>query len=47
LVNTAQDLAEHGVGFKVLAGQGAEIDTTTASGKLVFGIFAAFADVRA
>ena len=47
LVNTVQDLAEHGVGFKVLAGQGAEIDTTTASGKLVFGIFAAFADVRA
>jgi len=44
LVNTAQDLAERGVGFKVLAGQGAEIDTTTASGKLVFGIFAALAE---
>jgi DNA invertase Pin-like site-specific DNA recombinase len=46
LVNTAQDLAEHGVGFKVLAGQGAEIDTTTASGKLVFGIFAALAELE-
>ena len=27
-----------------LAGQGAEIDTTTASGKLVFGIFATLAE---
>jgi DNA invertase Pin-like site-specific DNA recombinase len=44
LVNTAQDLAERGIGFKVLAGQGAEIDTTTASGKLMFGIFAALAE---
>ena len=44
LVNTVQDLADRGVGFKVLSGQGAEIDTTTASGKLVFGIFAALAE---
>jgi len=44
LVNTAQELAERGIGFKVLAGRGAEIDTTTASGKLVFGIFAALAE---
>jgi DNA invertase Pin-like site-specific DNA recombinase len=44
LVNTAQDLAEQGIGFKVLTGHGAEIDTTTASGKLVFGIFAALAE---
>ena len=44
LVNTAQDLVERGIGFKVLAGQGAEINTTTASGKLVFGIFAALAE---
>lgn len=29
---------------KVLTGQGAAIDTTTASGKLVFGIFAALAE---
>lgn len=44
LVNTVQDLADRGIGFKVLTGQGAEIDTTTASGKLVFGIFAALAE---
>ena len=44
LVNTVQDLEERGIGFKVLSGQGANIDTTTASGKLVFGIFAALAE---
>ena len=44
MVNTAQDLADRGIGFKVLSGQGAEIDTTTAAGKLVFGIFAALAE---
>ncbi|MFU2319268.1 recombinase family protein [Rahnella sp. PCH160] len=44
LVNTVQELAGHGVGLKVLTGQGAAIDTTTAPGKLVFGIFAALAE---
>ncbi|MCU7816389.1 MAG: recombinase family protein [Candidatus Thiodiazotropha sp. (ex Rostrolucina anterorostrata)] len=44
LVNTVQDLSERGIGFKVITGQGANIDTTTASGKLVFGIFAALAE---
>ncbi len=44
LVNTVQDLADRGVGFKVLSAQGADIDTTTATGKLVFGIFAALAE---
>ena len=44
LVNTVQELADRGIGFKVIAGQGIEIDTTTASGKLVFGIFAALAE---
>ncbi|NQY33371.1 MAG: recombinase family protein [Alteromonadaceae bacterium] len=44
LVNTVHDLADKQIGFKVLTGQGAEIDTTTASGKLVFGIFAALAE---
>ncbi|MCC8373130.1 transposon DNA-invertase [Photorhabdus sp. HUG-39] len=44
LVNTIHDLADRKIGFKVLTGQGAEIDTTTASGKLVFGIFAALAE---
>jgi DNA invertase Pin-like site-specific DNA recombinase len=39
-----QDLSERNVGFKVLTGKGANIDTTTADGKLVFGIFAALAE---
>ena len=44
LVNTVQDLSTRGVGLRVLAGQGAQIDTTTAAGRLVFGIFAALAE---
>ncbi len=44
LVNTVHDLEERGVGFKVLSGHGASIDTTTPAGKLVFGIFAALAE---
>lgn len=44
LVNIVHDLTDRGVGLKVLTGQGAAIDTTTASGKLVFGIFAALAE---
>ena len=44
LVNIVQNLEDNGVGFKVLTGRGAEIDTTTASGKLVFGIFASLAE---
>ena len=44
LVNTVHELTQRGVGFKVLSGQGAAIDTTTPAGKLVFGIFAALAE---
>lgn len=44
LVNLVQDLEERGVGLRVLTGQGASIDTSTPSGKLVFGIFAALAE---
>ena len=45
LVNTVQDLSTRGVGLRVLTGQGAQIDTTTtAAGRLVFGIFAALAE---
>ena len=44
LVNTVQDLSTCGVGLRVLAGQGAQIDTMTAGGRLVFGIFAALAE---
>src|SRR5450759_3929359 len=47
LVNTVHDLTARNIGLKVLTGQGAAIDTTTtttAAGKLVFGIFAALAE---
>ena len=44
LVNTVQDLSERGIGLRVLTGQGAQIDTTTPSGRLVFGIFASLAE---
>ncbi len=44
LVNTVHDLTNRGIGLRVLAGHGASIDTTTASGKLVFGIFASLAE---
>src|SRR5215210_3416401 len=44
LVNTVQDLCDRGTGLRVLTGQGAQLDTTTASGRLVFGIFAALAE---
>ena len=44
LVGMVQDLSDGGVGLRVLAGQGAQVDTTTAGGRLVFGIFAALAE---
>jgi DNA invertase Pin-like site-specific DNA recombinase len=44
LVNLIHDLTARGIGFKVLEGHGAEIDTTTANGRLIFGIFAALAE---
>jgi len=44
LVNTVHGLTQRCIGLKVLTGQGASIDTTTPSGKLVFGIFAALAE---
>lgn len=44
LVEVVTDLNARGVGLRVLTGQGAEIDTTTASGRLVFGIFASLAE---
>ena len=46
LVGTVQDLSDRGVGLGVLAGQGAQIDTTTAGGRLMFGIFAALAEIE-
>ncbi len=44
LVNTIEELNNRGVGFRVLTGQGAQIDTTTPTGKLIFGFFAALAE---
>jgi DNA invertase Pin-like site-specific DNA recombinase len=44
LINIVQDLVTRKIGLKVLTGQGANIDTTTANGKLIFGIFAALAE---
>jgi DNA invertase Pin-like site-specific DNA recombinase len=44
LVTLVDALRKRKVGFKVLTGQGAQIDTTTLNGKLVFGIFAALAE---
>lgn len=44
LVNLVDDLTKRNVGLKVLAGEGASIDTSTANGRLVFGIFAALAE---
>ena len=44
LVKTVSILSERGVGLKVITGQGAQIDTTTATGRLSFGIFAALAE---
>lgn len=44
LVSIVHDLTECGIDLRSLTGQGAAIDTTTASGKLVFGIFAALAE---
>ena len=44
LIKTVSTLSERGIGLKVLTGQGAQIDTTTAAGRLSFGIFAALAE---
>jgi len=44
LVNLVHDLTEWGLGLRVLAGEGAAIDTTTANGRLMFGFFAALAE---
>ena len=41
LISVIQDLKDHSVGFKFI--QGGAINTTTASGKLIFNIFASLA----
>src|SRR5438132_13294406 len=47
LVTLVETLHQREVGLKIVAGQGAQIDTTTANGRLVFGIFAALAEFEA
>jgi DNA invertase Pin-like site-specific DNA recombinase len=44
LIDTVHELTSRGVGFEVLTGHGATIDTATASGELVFEFFAALAE---
>ncbi|MBT3853254.1 recombinase family protein [bacterium] len=44
LINTIDDLNERDIGFKVLTGEGMNIDTTTPAGKMIFSIFGAFAE---
>ena len=44
LVNTVKDLSDRKIALRVLTGKGAQIDTTTASGRMVFGIFATLAE---
>jgi Resolvase, N terminal domain len=45
LVNKVHDLTARGIGFKVLTRHRVSVDITSASGKLVFGIFAALAEL--
>jgi DNA invertase Pin-like site-specific DNA recombinase len=44
LINTVLNLNDRKVGFKVIAGAGANIDTITPAGRLVFGFFAALSE---
>lgn len=44
LVIIIDELRTRNVGFRVLSGQGAQIDTTTPNGRLVFGLFATLAE---
>ena len=44
LISIVDDLQNRKIGFKVLTGQGADIDTNTANGRLIFSIFASLAE---
>ena len=44
LIQMAEDLRQRDIGLKVLAGEGAAIDTTTAAGRLTFHLFAVLAE---
>ncbi|TNF66842.1 MAG: recombinase family protein [Gammaproteobacteria bacterium] len=44
LVNLVDDLGKRNISFKVLTGHGANIDTSTPSGKMIFGVFSALSE---
>lgn len=44
LITTIDELNQKSIGFKVLTGEGININTTTAAGKMIFSIFGAFAE---
>ena len=44
LISIVEDLAKRNIGFKVLSGQGVNIDTTSPAGKMIFSIFGALAE---
>ena len=44
LINIINELRQKNIGFKVLTGTGAQIDTTTPNGRLCFGLFATLAE---
>lgn len=44
LVGLVETLKARGAGLKILTGEGASIDTTRPEGKLIFAVFAAFAE---
>jgi len=44
LITTVDDLRKRNIDFKVISGAGAQIDTSTANGRLFFGMFAVLAE---
>ena len=44
LINIVDELRQKNIGFKVLTGTGAQIDTTSPNGRLCFGLFATLAE---
>ena len=47
LIATIDNLSSRGIGFRVISGQGVNIDTTNPAGKMIFSIFGALAEFEA